>query len=284
MARAHEITTQTASLKELSGIVAAIRAMSALQMQQGQRSLDAVRNYIEIVRRAFAEAAALVPEEDKLATQPMPRPGLVVFCSEHGFCGAFDAPLLRAAADALRTNPNHRLIFVGTHGTQRALEHGLHPNLALPMATHSGGVSAAARRIAAELYRMFITQSITGAEVVYVRQGTGQEATLQRLRLLPLETPAVAKHAVEKLPLVNMMPRRLRDELATEYMFAMLEAAAMESFTSENTARFRTMEAAHENIERKSSELDRLARRVRQESVTAEILELMAGTEAMKCD
>jgi F-type H+-transporting ATPase subunit gamma len=56
----------------------------------------------------------------------------------------------------------------------------------------------------------------------------------------------------------------------------------MESFTSENAARFRTMEAADENIERKTSELDRLARRIRQESVTAEILELMSGTEATK--
>jgi F-type H+-transporting ATPase subunit gamma len=78
-----------------------------------------------------------------------------------------------------------------------------------------------------------------------------------------------------------MKPRRLFDELAAEYMFAMLEAAAMESFASENAARFRTMEAAHENIEKKIVEFERTARRMRQEAVTTEILDLIAGFEAM---
>jgi F-type H+-transporting ATPase subunit gamma len=65
-------------------------------------------------------------------------------------------------------------------------------------------------------------------------------------------------------------------------MFAMLEAAAMESFASENAARFRTMEAAHENIGNKAGELGRTMRRIRQEAVTTEILDLIGGFEAMK--
>jgi F-type H+-transporting ATPase subunit gamma len=281
VSRAQELGTRINSLRELSGIIAAIRAMSAAQMEQGRRSLDAVRNYVEILRRALAEAAALAhTDEDEQLTQAVPRPGLVVFCSEHGFCGAFNEPLLRAAADALRTKPNLSMNFVGTRGAQRALERGLRPNLTIPMATHTDGVSATARRVAAELYRMFIAGTITGVEVFYVREGTHQEPTLQRLTLPPSDIPALAEREPERPPLVNMPPRDLRDELATEYMFAMLEAVAMESFTSENAARFRTMEAADENIERKTSELDRLARRIRQESVTAEILELMSGTEA----
>ncbi len=58
----------------------------------------------------------------------------------------------------------------------------------------------------------------------------------------------------------------------------------MESFTSENAARFRTMQAAHENIDRKNSELSRLARRLRQEVVTAEIMELIGGVEARRAE
>src|SRR5271155_2658106 len=152
MARAQEITAQIGSLIELREIIAAIRAMAAVQMQQGQRSLDAVRSYTEILRDALAEAAALVTQDgEDLTTRVVPRPGLVVFCAEHGFCGAFNEPLIRAAADSSRTEPNLLLIFVGTRGAQRASEHGLRPHLTLPMATHSGGVSAVARRVASEL-------------------------------------------------------------------------------------------------------------------------------------
>ena len=283
MARVQEIAIQIGSLKELSGVIAAIRVMATAQMQQGERALDAVRNYTEIIRRAFAEAAALVPEEREDTATPVPsRPCLVAFCSEHGFCGAFNEPLIRAAAAASQQEPNLLLLFVGSRGALRAAEHGVHPYLTLTMATHIGGVGPAARRVAAELYRMFIAQTITSAEMLYMRETTANTTSLERLTLLPFETPSMAAHQATAPPLVNMQPRRLRDELAAEYMFAMLEGAAMESFTSENAVRFRTMQAAHENIDRKSAELNRLARRLRQEAVTAEILELIGGAEALK--
>lgn len=283
MARAQEIAAQTSSLKELGEIVAAIRVVAAAQMQQSQRSLEAVRNYVNIIRSAVAEAAALLPEDARdVTTHAVPRPGLVVFGAEHGFCGGFNEPLIRAAASALQTQPKLHLIVAGTRCAQRSSEQGLRPDVIIPMATHSEGVSAAARRVAAEVYRMFIAETISSLEVLYVREVSGRATTLEKLRLLPLETPAAAGARRQTPPLINMKPRRLRDELAAEYMFAMLEAAAMESFASENTARFHTMEAAHDNIGKKASELNRLARRMRQEAVTAEILEIIGGAEAMK--
>jgi F-type H+-transporting ATPase subunit gamma len=283
MARAPEIAAQITSLKELTDIIGAIRTMAAAQMRQSLRTLDAVRDYTEIIRRALSEAEALIPADSDGSSRPaVSNPGLVVFYAEHGFCGAFNEPLIRAAADAAHRETNLHLIFVGTRGAQRAAEHGLQSHMTLAMASHSGGVGVIVRRLAAELYRMFIAQTISSVDVLYVREVSGQQARLQRRRLLPLETPAPAGHRSEMPPLVNMNPRELRDVLAAEYMFAILEAAAIESFASENAARFRTMEAAHENIDRKSSELQRLAHRMRQEAVTAEILEIISGAEAMK--
>jgi F-type H+-transporting ATPase subunit gamma len=283
MARVQEIATQIGSLKDLNGVIAAIRVMAGAQMQQGERALDAVRNYTGIIRRAFAEAAALVPEDRETAAAQLPsRPGLVVFCSEHGFCGAFNQPLINAAGESSQRQPSLRLLFVGSRGALRAAEHGLHPYLTLTMATHIGGVGAAARRVAGELYRMFIAQTMTSAEMLYMRETTENTTKLERLTLIPFEAPPVTAHQTTVPPLVNMLPRHLREELAAEYMFAMVEAAAMESFTSENAARFRTMQAAHENIDRKSGELNRLAHRLRQDAVTAEILELIGGAEALK--
>ena len=63
MARAEVIAAQIGSLKELLEIVAALRAIAAVQMQQSQRSLDAIRDYADIIRRALAEAATLIPED-----------------------------------------------------------------------------------------------------------------------------------------------------------------------------------------------------------------------------
>lgn len=283
MARAQDIAAQIGSLKELLEIVAALRAMAAVQMQQSQRSLDAIRNYSDIIRRALAEAATLVPGDGTgAAAGTAAPPGLIVFCSEHGFCGAFNEPLISAAAEASKSVPNLHLIFVGTRGAQRASERGLPPALTLTMATHSGGVTSTARQVAAELYRMFIAQTLTSVEAVFTREAAGRHANLVRLKLLPLDARAVKENQPGLPPIVNMKPRQLLDELAEEYMFAILESAAMESFASENAARFRTMEAAHENISNKATELSRTVRRMRQEAVTTEVLDLIGGFEAIK--
>lgn len=284
MARIQEVSVRINSLKELLDIVSAIRAIAAVQMQQGQRSLDAIRRYSAEVSGALGEAASLLAARDSRPAPPgCARLGLVVVCSEHGFCGAFNDRVLGAAEQALaQSGGDARLLVVGTRGAQRAAERGHRPDFTLQMATHSGGVTAVVRRVAREFYRMFSAGELGRLEVIYTGYTGGRQSGVERRRLLPLD-PVVTERNLPPIPtLVNLGAGELFEELAGEYFFAALENAVMESFASENASRFRTMEAAHENIDRKYNELNRLARRLRQEAVTTEILDLIGGAEAMK--
>jgi F-type H+-transporting ATPase subunit gamma len=283
MAQQREIATRIASLKELREIVALIRAMAASQMQQALRSLQAIRGYSEQIRGALSEAATLLPSVG--AIEPGARPnksGLVVFCAEHGLCGGFNEHPLRAAeAATVASDGGLMLIVVGSRGAQICRERGLSPDLVLPMATHCAGVTGAARRVAAELYRMFSERRIAGVEVVFAQQAGAQLPRIERQRLLPLEMPIAPKASKHMPPIINLQPQRLFDDIVGEYFFAALENAAMQSFFSENSTRFRTMEAAHQNIQNKSGELTKLMQRLRQESVTTEILDLIGGSGAL---
>jgi F-type H+-transporting ATPase subunit gamma len=283
VAQEREIATRITSLHDLLEIVSAIRAIAAAQMQQAIRSLQAIRRYSATVRDALSEAATLLPSDGSVAASARPhKSGLVVFCAEHGLCGAFNERALRAAELAMeRSGGSLALIVVGSRGSQICRERGVHPDLILPMATHCVGVTAAARRVAAELYRMFSQRQIAGVEVIYAQHAEGQFAHLEQHRLLPLEMPA-AERRREKVPLlINVPPQRLFDDMVGEYFFAALENAAMQSFFSENSTRFRTMEAAHRNIENKSQELTKLLQGLRQEAITTEILDLISGAEAL---
>jgi F-type H+-transporting ATPase subunit gamma len=283
MAQERETATRITSLNELLEIVTAIRAMAASQMQQALRSLESIRGYSRQIREALSAAASLLPPDG--AKEAVVRPkqsGLVVFCAEHGLCGGFNEYVLRAAESTIAaTDGGLVLIVVGTRGAQICRERGGNPDLVLPMATHSGGVTSAARHVAAELYRFFSERRIAGVEVVYVRQAEGQLARVEQHRLLPLEAQITQKVFAELPPLINLQPQRLFDEIVGEYFFAELENAAMQSFFSENSTRFRTMEAAHQNIQNKSGELTKLMQRLRQDSVTTEILDLISGSEAL---
>jgi F-type H+-transporting ATPase subunit gamma len=282
VAQEREIATRITSLKELREIVAAIRAMAASQMQQALRSLEAIRGYSEQIRGALSEAATLLPSVGAIeAGARAHQSGLVVFCAEHGLCGGFNEHPLRAVEAATAGETGFMLIVVGTRGAQICRERGIRPELVLPMATHCAGVTAAARRVAAELYRMFSERRIAGVEVVFAQHAGAQLPRIERQRLLPLETPVVQKVSTQIPPIINLQPRRLFDDIVGEYFFATLENAAMQSFFSENSTRFRTMEAAHQNIQNKSGDLTKLMRRLRQESVTTEILDLISGSTAL---
>jgi F-type H+-transporting ATPase subunit gamma len=283
MASGREISERVGSLQQLLEIVGAIRAMAATQMQQSERSLDAIRRYTGIVRSALADATALLPSDHYGAGEAPPkRRALVVFCAEHGFCGAFNEPMISMAAQAMEHDKSLQVVFVGVRGAQRAAERDIRPQLTISMASHSGGVTATARRIASWTSEMLARASVTSIDLVFTRYGAGQHGSVQRISLLPLDSSVIQMAETPIPPLVNVGPRQLFDELAAEYVFALLEEAAMESFASENAARFRMMDAARDNIQRKTTDLGRLARRMRQDAVTAEILEIIGGTEALK--
>jgi F-type H+-transporting ATPase subunit gamma len=284
MSKIQEVSARIVSLNELLDIVAAIRAIAASQMQQGQRSLEAINRYSQGISDALAETAALL---DTAEARPEPprcsRLGVVAICSEHGFCGAFNERILDVVDRVLaESDYEAQLLVIGSRGAQRAVERGRRPKLTLQMATHSGGVTAVARRAAAELYRMFSQGEVGRLEVIHAAFRAGQQTGVDRRALLPLDPSVLEPRILTIPPLTNLRAGELFEELAGEYFFAALENALTESFTSENAARFRTMEAAHQNIEKKFDELNLLARRLRQEAVTTEILDLISGAEAMK--
>jgi F-type H+-transporting ATPase subunit gamma len=83
-------------------------------------------------------------------------------------------------------------------------------------------------------------------------------------------------------PLLNLAPEALLSELTADYLHAQLCNAALHAFAAENEARMEAMAAAHNQIERQLSALRARQQNVRQEEITAEIIELAAGETASR--
>ena len=86
----------------------------------------------------------------------------------------------------------------------------------------------------------------------------------------------VVPHSVP--PITTLPPEQLLAELAEEYVYAELCEEVMLSFAAENEARMEAMIAARSNVARKLDELVGSFRRLRQEEITGEIIELSAGS------
>lgn len=207
------------------------------------------------------------------------RAALVLFCAEQGFAGAFSQRVLDAVGDGLR---NSELFLVGTRGVTAVLERGVTAGWTCAMPAHSPGIPKLADEVVQALYTRIATGEIDRLDAVFSRWQPGEGTKVERRRRLPFDAAAIPPPKDPNPPLLNLPPAILLRELAADYMHAQLCEAALHAFAAENQARMEAMAATRSQIERQLSSLQATQRMVRQEEITAEIIELAAGETASR--
>jgi F-type H+-transporting ATPase subunit gamma len=275
--RSEELAARINSVGQLGSVVGALRSIAAAHAQRSRESLAGVDIYAEDVARAIALALTLQPAApDPPAAQPGP-PIMLLFCAEQGFAGSFSQRVFDAAGESVR---HACLLVVGRRGQRVASACGLTPDWCTPAIAHVAGAAALADRIATELTRRVGAGNAGNVDILYTRLRDGNKLDIVLQPLLPLDLHRFGRVLQRPPPLVQLEPAVLLQRLAIEYLRAQLTEALLHSFAAENTARMLTMTAAHDNIGRTLESLHRAARIARQESITAEVVELASATAA----
>lgn len=269
------------NIEGLLEIIGAMRSLAAIRVQEGQDALGGVRRYTETVSEAIAHAVGIFGGEVTGWRTDLPGSrSTVVFCSEHGLVGAFNERLIEYAAG--HGDGQTQLCVVGARGALYAEEHGQAVAWTVPMATHAAGALETARRVATELYRRIGEGACASVEVVFAKYSSGGQWKIEKETIFPPDLSSFADRVVGPLPLHNLESEILMEKLVAEFVLSQLVRAALESFASENGARLRVMESAHENVEDKLGDLRQQERRVRQEATTTELLDVVTGSEAIR--
>jgi F-type H+-transporting ATPase subunit gamma len=277
--RLSELQERLHSLHELHEIVGAMRAMAAARLQEAQAALAGTRAYADVIGDALAEALPLLPDASGRPVAGARAPaGTVLFMAEHGFTGAFNDEL----ADAAGSASDEALFVIGSRGRVLLEERGRTPIWTTEMATHAGAIADTARRVAGALYHRFERGSLAAVAILFLRHRGGGRRTLERQSLLPVDLERFQPPRSALPPLTNLAPPVLIGRLIEEYVFAELAHAAMESFASENGARLAAMQSARDKLDERLAELQGLERRLRQEQITDELLEIVTGAAATR--
>ena len=276
--RLADITARMGGMQQLGAVVNAMRGIAAARAAQARLQLSAVDRYAAIIAAAIARALALAPAAaTPAAGRTLPKAALVLFCAEQGFAGAFSQRVLDAVGNDLATGT---LFLVGSRGAVIAAERGARPGWTIAMPAHAPGLPKLADRIATALYAHIAAGGIGRLDAVFSHIRPGQGVKIERRRLFPLDLAAFPQDVAAGAPMVNLPPAALLDELTADYVHALLCNAALHSFAAESEARMEAMAAAHTQVERQLSSLRAMQRQVRQEEITAEIIELAAGEAA----
>lgn len=281
--RLADVTSRINSARQLDSVMSAMRGIAAAREREAREQLAAIRAYADAIGVAIGLALA-VADEARAAALParqVGRPTLVVIAAEQGFAGAFDDRLL----DAL-DNPSAqgaRLLFVGERGLARARERGVQAEWASSMIAHVDQTGALADRISEEIYARIARMETSQVTILHAAPDDASGFRIVRKTLAPFDYSRFPAARVSQPPLLQMAPRDLLARLAEEYVFAELCEAAVLSFAAENGARRRAMTSARQNVEQKLDGLIGESRRLRQEEITNEIIELFAsGTGGRK--
>jgi F-type H+-transporting ATPase subunit gamma len=279
--RLADIGARINGIRQLGAVVNAMRGIAAARVQQARGQLEAVDRYAATIATAIGRALALAPAAPPDGSKRSGRLALVLFCAEQGFAGAFSERVLDAVKPDLG---NSDVFLIGTRGSAAAAERNIAVSWNRAMPSHSPGIPKLADIIAEALYTRIAQGEIDRLDAVFSQMRQGHAIRVERRQLFPFDMKQFSAPPDNSTPLANLSPALLLTELTADYLHAQLCDAALHAFTAENQARMEAMAAARRQIERQLESLQATQRRVRQEEITEEIIELAAGETAIRRD
>ena len=281
--RLADISARIDGIRQLGAVVNAMRGIAAARAQQARSQLVAVDSYAATIALAIGRALALVPAAPLGRCAPIGPAGARAVLRRAGICRR----LQRARARCGRCRSRHvaSLFLIGTRGHAVAAERGVRRRLEKPHAVAFARRSQARRPHRRSALHPHRHGSRSIGSTPSSANGSPAMASMSNAVVCSLSTcPAFPRPTDADAPLLNLSPEALLSELTADYVHAQLCNAALHAFAAENEARMEAMASAHSQIERQLSALQATQRIVRQEEITAEIIELAAGETASRSE
>ncbi len=292
MASLKELKGRINSVKSTQKITKAKQMVAAAKLRKAQANAEAARPYAGRLAAVMASIAGKVAGSDS-APKLLAGTGkdqvhlLVVANSDKGLCGAFNSNIVKAAkAKALELKADGKTVLfylVGKKG-RAVLRREFPKDIAAMFDTSEvrepGFTEASA--VAEELMALYDGGKFDVAHLFYARFRSAlvQEPTEQQIIPVPapkVEAAASAGASVEYEPgeaeiLAELLPRYLRTQLF---------GALLENQASEQGASMTAMDNATRNAGDLINKLTIQYNRSRQAAITTELIEIIAGAEAL---
>jgi F-type H+-transporting ATPase subunit gamma len=277
-----EVEGRIGTVHQLESVITAMRGSAAARSHEARSRIAAIQAYAAAVGAAIGEALALAPQPDDSQVPIHERSrghAVIALCAEQGFAGTFNERVVDAAEKHL-TVEGTELLVVGNRGKMVAAERGLVVGWSAPMVAHADEVPRLANHISDAIYSRLEKNQTRRVTVIHAVPAPSASIAIVERTLLPFDFARFKAAPLAIPPLITLPPEQLLADLAEEYVYAELCEELMLSFAAENEARMRAMIAARANVARKLDELVGSFRRLRQDEITDEIIELSVGSIA----
>ena len=278
-----DIRRRIRSVKNTQQITKAMKMVSAAKLRRAQDRTIAARPYGSLLRKVLGNVAAAAASDETcenplLARRAETRILLVLITGDKGLAGAFNTNLIKAASRFISEHPGAKVTFelIGRKGRDffRKRE--------VAVSGESIGMAAKVKYedtavIARRAMQMFRDEEIDAVYLIYneFKSVVSQKMTISRV--LPAELP---EQAAPVDYIFEESPAEMLDVLLPKYVEMEFYRALVESSASEHAARMTAMDSATSNAAEMIDKLTLYMNRVRQASITKEIIEVVSGAAA----
>jgi F-type H+-transporting ATPase subunit gamma len=299
-----DVQNRIGSVQNIRKITRAMEMVAAARLRRAEQRIEALRPYADAIRqmtRQAAEAAGNVSgipvltehdSEDKVA--------LLLVTGDRGLAGAFNSQIIRGgvrAAAAYEDGGKDVSFFAtGRRGVSSLTFRGREPRESF-IGFSDRPAYADARNIAEKLMAAYADAEIDRVEIFYNGYVSALTQEVRRETLLPLQHASVMGAEADEGDEPDRDDDRKRDEralveyepspeeilkrLVPDYVEISVYRALLESTASEHGARMTAMRNASENAAEIIDDLTLEMNRARQAEITQEIMEVVAGAEAL---
>jgi F-type H+-transporting ATPase subunit gamma len=263
--------------------------VSAAKLRRAQSAVEASRPYASDLRAVLenlSQASGDVLHPVFLRREVRNR-AIIVITSDRGLCGAFNINLIRAAEVRMRERPQPtQLVLLGKKGNDYFRRRGAPILLSR---TDLGGV--ADWKFSEETSRMLAAKLAAGeideVDLIYTKFKSALSRSVVLEGYLPLgrsmgHAAAAGGGATKRDYLYEPGPEEILARIVPYFLAMRLYMALAESGASEHGARMIAMGSATKNANEMIQDLTLYMNRTRQATITREIVEIVAGAEALK--
>jgi len=280
------------SVRNTQQITKAMKMVSAAKLRRAQDKAIAARPYAAMLRQILAnvaEAAAQSPDSGDnalLAVRPEKRILMLVISADRGLAGGFNGNLLRMALRFAQTHSSEELTFELAGKKARDFFRKRNVRISGEYIDLFRTVKFEdAERIADSIIERYAKAEIDAVYLFVNEFKSVIAANLATTKLLPLEVPQQASHGTGTGQTADYIyeqsPGEILATLLPRYIKTQIYRALLESAAAEHAARMTAMEAATKNASEMIDKLTLTMNRVRQASITREIIEIVSGAAAL---
>ncbi len=304
MASQKEVKSRIASIKNINKITRAMEMVAAARLRRSEQRIADLRPYSEGMRKLTRIASAHaggVPRVPVLAERENVRKvGIVLVTADRGLAGAFNSNIIREgmrSADRIRGEGADPIFSVVGRKGVSAMTFRKQELSGEYTGFTDRPAFADARQIGEELVARYVDEEVDRVELIYNRFVSPLTQHVWRQTLLPLQQAEVVGEGAESEDepdetesgegqarsewFFEPEAEELLARLIPEYVTISVYRALLESAASELGARMTAMRNAAENAEKINEKLTLEMNRARQAEITQEILEVVAGAEAL---